>query len=112
MRALVMFACGLVCLPVLAAAQQQQGAVVKPFGAGAGRAITAWEHCTEAAVDVFAGQPDPAATIVEAAFGACGGEEGVYMVMAGIRYAESIRETYRPGLLARVMAIRALRKGR
>jgi hypothetical protein len=97
------------------APQPSTNDVVKDLLVGAGipraevEAQAAWDGCTEAAVDHFADQPEPARTVAEAAMAACVAEEGKYMIATGIRYPASIEEATMPKLLARVMAIRAAR---
>jgi uncharacterized protein YecT (DUF1311 family) len=82
------------------------GEIVGPREAAA---MTAWNDCIEHAADTFADQPESARTVAEAALGACTAEEAKYMVTAGIRYVDSLREAAMPDLMARVMAIRAAR---
>jgi uncharacterized protein YecT (DUF1311 family) len=80
-------------------------------------AMAAWDGCTEAAVDKFADQPEPARTVAEAAMATCRAEEYKYMRAAGINVTDpaAVEQAWMPDLLARVMAIRAarakLRKG-
>jgi hypothetical protein len=79
------------------------------FGPREAAAMTAWDDCIEHAADTFADQPESARTVAEAALGACTVEEAKYVVAAGIRYVDSLREAAMPDLMARVMAIRAAR---
>ncbi|HEY8871772.1 MAG TPA: hypothetical protein VIM52_01990 [Stellaceae bacterium] len=72
-------------------------------------ASEAWDRCTEAAIDRFADQPEPAATIVEGAMATCAPERMKLMRAMGISYPEAIEKAAPPGLLARVMAVRAFR---
>jgi enamine deaminase RidA (YjgF/YER057c/UK114 family) len=72
-------------------------------------AMAAWDDCTEAAVDTFADQPEPARTVAEAAMATCVGEEGKYLIATHINDPSALREATMPDLLARVMAIRAAR---
>lgn len=84
----------------------------------------AWERCTNEAIDHFATQPDPAEVVVTAATAACMTEETIYAyrmsaepLMARVgttidQARRAIESTYRPSLLARVMANRALRERR
>jgi hypothetical protein len=83
----------------------------------------AWERCTDAAIDRFAAQPEPAREVAEAALAACVPEEIAYaqegardpiMQRVGVNLAglqDAIEKTAMPGLLARIMALRAVRQG-
>jgi hypothetical protein len=73
-----------------------------------------WVHCTEHAVDIFYGQPESADTIVVAAMAACLKEENKYRNTMGSDIgtsvsSDNIETAGKPALLARVLALRALR---
>jgi hypothetical protein len=70
-----------------------------------------WEICTETAVDRFADQPESARTVAEAAMATCTTEKIKYMRATGMNpaYSGAVEQATMPGLLARVMAVRAAR---
>jgi uncharacterized protein YecT (DUF1311 family) len=81
----------------------------------------AWDTCTETAVDKFADQPEPAETVATAAVASCLSEK-ILLAQESIKdpimqrvgatlgdMEQSIENSSRPSLLARVMAIRAAR---
>jgi len=73
-------------------------------------ALSAWDDCTEHAVDLFADQSEPARTVAEAAMASCVLEKGKYMIAIGVANPQALEEATMPGLLARVMTIRAARE--
>jgi uncharacterized protein YecT (DUF1311 family) len=72
-------------------------------------AASAWDACTESAVNTFVDQPEPARTVAEAAMATCVWEKANYMLAAGIHDPASVEDAWIPHLIARVMAIRAAR---
>jgi uncharacterized protein YecT (DUF1311 family) len=81
----------------------------------------AWDTCTETAVDKFSDQPEPAETVVTAAVASCLSEK-ILLAQESIKdpimrrvgaaladMEQSIENSSRPSLLARVMAVRAAR---
>ena len=67
-----------------------------------------WDQCLSKAVDLFSDQPEPAETVVTAAFQMCIREENAYL--GGVDCSEGRngwRRTFTPSLLARVMTNRA-----
>jgi hypothetical protein len=73
-------------------------------------AMSAWADCADHAVHLFADQPEPARAVAEAAMASCVSEKARYMIAIGVANPQAMEEATTPGLLARVMAIRAARK--
>lgn len=73
-------------------------------------AMNAWYECLNNAVDTLAGQPEPARTVAEAAFGSCTDREAAFKDALRTDWdsiAKLKAETVRSQMVARVMAIRA-----
>jgi len=73
-------------------------------------AMSAWYACLYDATDALAGQPEPAQTVADAAFGSCTKAEARFREAANLDFdaLEKLKaDTTRKQVVARVMAMRA-----
>ena len=74
--------------------------------------MEAWYDCLYEAADALSGQPEPARTVVDAAFGSCTQFERIYQRTAGLDwdFIDKAKSTIiAPKVLARVMVLREAR---